>query len=60
MGVGRGSAQEARDAGQAEGLLVNRGKPNARRCMPMLTIGESEVDEALAIVDKALVTLATE
>lgn len=52
--------QEALEACLAEGLLVNRVQPNALRFMPMLTIGESEVDEALAIVDKALATLATE
>ncbi len=52
--------QEALEACLAEGLLVNRVQPNALRFMPMLTIGEGEVDEALAIVDKALATLATE
>jgi len=36
------------------GLLVNRVKPNALRFMPPLIIGREEVDEALAILDKAL------
>jgi len=39
------------------GLLVNRLKPNALRFMPPLIIGEGEVDEALAILDKALSTI---
>jgi len=38
----------------AEGLLVNKLKPNALRFMPPLIIGNSEVDEALGILDKAL------
>lgn len=37
------------------GLLVNLLKPNALRFMPPLTIGESEVDEALALLEEALV-----
>jgi len=36
------------------GLLVNKLKPNALRFMPPLIIGRKEVDEALAILDKAL------
>jgi len=36
------------------GLLVNLLKPNALRFMPPLIIGKGEVDEALAILDKAL------
>jgi predicted acetylornithine/succinylornithine family transaminase len=36
------------------GLLVNRLKPNALRFMPPLIIGNSEVDEALDILDKAI------
>ncbi len=42
------------------GLLVNPVKPNAVRFMPPLTVTEGEIDQALAIVDKALATLATE
>ncbi len=34
------------------GLLVNRVKPNAIRLMPPLIIGRSEVDQAVAILDK--------
>ena len=36
------------------GLLVNRVKPNALRFMPPLIIGNSEVDEALNILDEVL------
>jgi len=39
------------------GLLVNRLKPNALRFIPPLIIGNQEVDEALAILDKALSTI---
>ncbi len=39
------------------GLLVNKLKPNALRFMPPLIIGKSEVDEALGILDKALVSV---
>ena len=42
------------------GLLVNPVKPNAVRFMPPLTVTEDEIDQALAIVDKALATPATE
>jgi acetylornithine/N-succinyldiaminopimelate aminotransferase len=34
------------------GLLVNKVKPNAIRLMPPLIIGNKEVDEAVAILDK--------
>jgi acetylornithine/N-succinyldiaminopimelate aminotransferase len=40
------------------GLLVNQLKPNAIRFMPPLIIGNSEVDEALHILDEALVSIA--
>jgi len=40
------------------GLLVNQLKPNALRFMPPLIIGRKEVDEALAILDEALVSVA--
>jgi acetylornithine/N-succinyldiaminopimelate aminotransferase len=39
------------------GLLVNRLKPNAVRFVPPLIIGNSEVDEALRILDKVLSTI---
>jgi len=39
------------------GLLVNKLKPNALRFMPPLIIGKKEVDEALGILDKALVSV---
>jgi len=41
-----------------KGLLVNQLKPNALRFMPPLIIGKKEVDEALGILDKALVSIA--
>jgi acetylornithine/succinyldiaminopimelate/putrescine aminotransferase len=40
------------------GLLVNLLKPNALRFIPPLIIGNSEVDEALSILDKALASVA--
>jgi acetylornithine/N-succinyldiaminopimelate aminotransferase len=40
------------------GLLVNQLKPNAIRFMPPLIIGNGEVDEALRILDEALVNIA--
>jgi predicted acetylornithine/succinylornithine family transaminase len=39
------------------GLLVNRVKPSALRFMPPLIIGNSEVDEAINILDKVLATV---
>ena len=49
--------QEALMACLERGLLVNRVKPNALRFMPPLTIGNEEVDEALDILDKVLVSV---
>jgi acetylornithine/succinyldiaminopimelate/putrescine aminotransferase len=37
-----------------KGMLVNRVRPNALRFMPPLTIGNAEVDEAVAILDSAI------
>jgi predicted acetylornithine/succinylornithine family transaminase len=37
-----------------EGLLLNVVKPNALRFMPPLIIGESEVDEAIGILERVL------
>jgi 4-aminobutyrate aminotransferase-like enzyme len=34
------------------GLLVNRLKSDAIRCIPPLIIGSKEVDEAIGILDK--------
>jgi len=42
------------------GLLVNRVKPNALRFIPPLVIGNKEVDEALAILDKVLSSVGKE
>jgi len=41
-----------------KGLLVNQLKPNAIRFMPPLIIGNGEVDEALDVLDKTLVSIA--
>ena len=43
-----------------QGLLVNRVKPNAVRFMPPLIIGNKEVDQALAILDKVLSGIAAD
>jgi len=43
-----------RKACLAEGLLVNDVKPDTLRLMPPLIIGEVEVDEALAILDRVI------
>ncbi len=61
---GRGLLQAIefdQDIGQAalmaclqNGLLVNKVKPNALRFIPPLIISNSDVDEALAILDEAL------
>ncbi|NQT30828.1 MAG: aspartate aminotransferase family protein [Deltaproteobacteria bacterium] len=40
------------------GLLVNQLKPNTLRFIPPLIIGKKEVDEALGILDEALVSIA--
>jgi acetylornithine/N-succinyldiaminopimelate aminotransferase len=37
-----------------EGLLLNAVKPSAIRFMPPLIIGESEVDEAMGILERVL------
>jgi acetylornithine/N-succinyldiaminopimelate aminotransferase len=46
--------QAALTACLENGLLVNKVKPNALRFMPPLIITKKDVDEALAILDKAL------
>ena len=42
-----------------DGLLVNTLRPNALRFMPPLNIGNYEVDEALSILDKALLGITS-
>jgi acetylornithine/N-succinyldiaminopimelate aminotransferase len=37
-----------------QGLIVNQVRPNAIRLTPPLTVSEAEVDEAVAIIDKAM------
>ena len=46
--------QDILDACLENGMLINRLKPNAIRLIPPLIIGNSEVDEALDILDKSL------
>ena len=41
------------------GLLINRVKPNALRFMPPLIITNSEVDEALSVLDEALSSIVS-
>ncbi|HEY32219.1 MAG TPA: aspartate aminotransferase family protein [Dehalococcoidia bacterium] len=57
IGLDRDISQEVMMACLERGLLVNRVKPNALRFIPPLIIGNSEVDEALGILDKALSTV---
>ena len=47
-------AQEVLMACLEKGLLVNRVKPDTLRFMPPLIIDNQEVDQAIAILDKAL------
>lgn len=54
MEFDREIAQEVLMACLGKGLLVNRLKPNALRFVPPLIISKSEVNEALAILDKVL------
>jgi predicted acetylornithine/succinylornithine family transaminase len=51
-------AQSAVMACLERGLLVNKLKPNALRFMPPLIIGSKEVDEAMSILDKALIAVS--
>ena len=38
----------------ANGLIVNNVRPNAVRLAPPLTVSNEEVDEAVAILEKAI------
>jgi acetylornithine/N-succinyldiaminopimelate aminotransferase len=38
----------------ANGLIVNNVRPNAIRLAPPLTVSEAEIDEAVAVIEKAL------
>ena len=53
----RDIGQDVLNACLENGMLVNRLKPNAIRLIPPLIITNSEVDEALDILDKALSTV---
>ncbi len=59
IGLDSNAAMDIVMACLKRGLLVNPVKPNAVRFMPPLTVTEDEIDQALAIVDEALATLAT-
>ncbi|MFQ5925465.1 MAG: aminotransferase class III-fold pyridoxal phosphate-dependent enzyme, partial [Dehalococcoidia bacterium] len=43
-----------------QGLLLNAVKPSVLRFMPPLIIGESEVDEAVGILEKVLAEVSRE
>jgi acetylornithine/N-succinyldiaminopimelate aminotransferase len=58
MEFGSDIAQSLVMACLERGLLVNKLKPNALRFIPPLIIGKKEVDEALDILGKALVSMA--
>lgn len=51
--------QDILNACLENGMLVNRLKPNAIRLIPPLIISNSEVDEALAILDKSLSSISS-
>ncbi|MBI5834338.1 MAG: aspartate aminotransferase family protein [Armatimonadetes bacterium] len=51
-------ANVLRDACAERGLVVNAVRPNALRLLPPLTIGRAQVDEAVAILDAAITSLA--
>jgi len=53
----RDIAQSVVNACLEHGLLVNELKPNALRFMPPLIISNSEVDEALGILETALASI---
>jgi acetylornithine/succinyldiaminopimelate/putrescine aminotransferase len=57
IGAGLADDVSAADVGAAllaDGLVVNVPAPDTLRLLPPLTIGEAEVDEALAKIDWAL------
>jgi len=51
-------ANTLRDACAERGLIVNAVRPNALRLLPPLTISRAQVDEAVAILDAAVASLA--
>ena len=57
MEFSRDIAESVVGACLERGLLVNKLKPNALRFMPPLIIGNSEVDEALAILETVLASV---
>jgi len=58
MEFSRDIAQSLVTACLDKGLLLNRLKPNALRFMPPLVISDEEVDEAIGILDGALLNIS--
>ena len=58
MEFNRDIAQSVVTACLDRGLLLNRLKPNALRFMPPLVISDEEVDEAIGILDGALLNIS--
>jgi len=58
MEFSRDIAQSVVTACLDRGLLLNRLKPNALRFMPPLVISDEEVDEAIGILDGALLNIS--
>jgi acetylornithine/N-succinyldiaminopimelate aminotransferase len=52
-------AEEVVRAALSEGLLLNNLRPNVLRIAPPLTVGDTEIDEAVAALDRVLTALAT-
>jgi acetylornithine/succinyldiaminopimelate/putrescine aminotransferase len=53
----RPAAEEVAAICLTEGLLVNNVKPTALRFIPPLTVSEAEIDQAVEIVERALVQM---
>ena len=53
----RPNAEEVAAICLTEGLLVNNVKPTALRFIPPLTVSEAEIDQAVEIVERALVQM---
>ncbi len=52
-------AEEVVRAALSEGLLLNNLRPNVLRIAPPLTVGDTEIDEAVAALERVLTALAT-
>ena len=60
MGPGTVDAAPVVEAALKGGLLVNRTAETVVRMLPPLTVTVAEIDEATAILDRALASVATE